>query len=258
LYLSLARARGGHSRNSQLRNAIFSVREVVASSRERPAPQYLARSKTGATWRRQVFRGVERAPKERSTRGDFFPGVDRGRDRLCEHFPRRSVMRVMRAACPRAREGRTQGLETSGGRPRAAPLCLLGVRASCCGQSPTGVTPDTSTPRGWQVRSYGALLQQYSCDFTDFHGDGLFRGGQFHHDDHSFLRLEDREPLTQTQRLLLASILPGTETGVSYCTLCAGPRSLARGRDTQALGIGTGPSPGVRMFLLPHGQSNAQ
>ena len=33
------------------------------------------------------------------------------------------------------------------------------VRTSYCGQSPNGVTPNTSTPGGWQVRSYGFRLQ---------------------------------------------------------------------------------------------------
>src|SRR5262249_48080168 len=39
---------------------------------------------------------------------------------------------------------------------RRPPPLPAGVRTSYCGQSPIGVTPDTSTPRGWQVHSYGS------------------------------------------------------------------------------------------------------
>jgi hypothetical protein len=98
------------SPNRHYWNGSFSVREVLASSRDRPAPQHLARSKTGATRRRQVFRGVGRAPKERSTRGDSFPAAIGATIDFANTSSEVPYFAIRRTASPRARERQTQGL----------------------------------------------------------------------------------------------------------------------------------------------------
>jgi hypothetical protein len=86
---------------------------------------------------------------------------------------------------------------TKGGRPTAASsLCLLASGLPIAANLPM---VSRRTPHSERVASpfIWVSLATRSYDCTDFHGDGLFRGGQFHHHDHLLSRLEDREPPTQ-------------------------------------------------------------